>query len=67
MTMKKIMMIAWLLKNTLYMFFAASVEPSPLMIAEMSGKTCIPGSINSARMMIDSVVPMRPARMAKMR
>ena len=25
-TMKKIMMMAWLLKNTLYMFFAASVS-----------------------------------------
>ena len=66
-TMKNIMMMAWLLKNTLYMFFAASAEPSPLMIAEISGKTCIPGSISSARMTIESVVPMRPARMAKMR
>ena len=32
-TMKKIMMMAWLLKNTLYMFLAASIEPSPVMIA----------------------------------
>ena len=34
-TMKKIMMIAWLLKNTLYMFLAASGEPSPDIIAEI--------------------------------
>ena len=38
-TMKKIMMMAWLLKNTLYMFLAASTEPSPVMIAEIKGKT----------------------------
>ena len=66
-TMKKIMMIAWLLKNTLYIFFAASTEPSPDMIAEISGNTCIPGSSSSARMTIDSVVPIRPAKMAKTR
>ena len=43
MTMKKIMMTAWLVKNTLYMFFAASTEPSPVMTAEISGKTWMPG------------------------
>ena len=67
MTMKKIMMRAWLLKNTLYMFLAASVEPSPVMTAEISGKTCTPGDISSARIRIESIVPMRPAKMAKMR
>ena len=66
-TMKKIMMMAWLLKNTLYMFLAASIDPSPVMIAEISGKTCIPGSISSARITIESNVPMRPAQMAKTR
>src|SRR5271154_2843323 len=54
-TMKKIMMMAWLLKNTLYMFLAASIDPSPLIIHEISGNTCIPGSISSARMMIEIV------------
>ena len=67
MTMKKIMMMAWLLKNTLYMFLAASAEPSPVMIAEIQGKTCTPGDISSARIRIESSVPIRPARMAKMR
>src|ERR1700753_78603 len=45
MTMKKIMMMAWLLKNTLYIFLAASAEPSPVMIAEINGKTWMPGVI----------------------
>ena len=66
-TMKKIMMRAWLVKNTLYTFLAASIEPSPVMILEISGNTCIPGYINSARIRIDSVVPMMPAQMAKTR
>ena len=66
-TMKKIMMMAWLLKNTLYMFLAASAEPSPVMIAEIQGKTCTPGDISSARIRIERRVPMRPARIAKMR
>ena len=67
MTIKKIMMMAWLLKKTLYMFLAASIEPSPLMTAETNGNTCIPGSISSARMRIESTVPMRPAMTAKTR
>ena len=66
-TMKKIMMRAWLLKNTLYMFFAASSEPSPLMIFDISGNTCSPGSISSARITIESTMPIRPAMMANPR
>ena len=49
------------------MFLAASSEPSPVMIAEIKGKTWIPGDISSARIRIESVVPIRPAKMAKMR
>ena len=66
-TMKKIMMMAWLLKNTLYMFLAASTEPSPVMIADTQGKTLIPGVISSARMRMESVVPISPAMIAKTR
>ena len=38
MTRKKIMITPWAVMNTLYMFLAASGEPSPARIAEISGK-----------------------------
>ena len=66
-TMKKIMMSAWLVKKTLYMFLAASTEPSPLRMAEIAGKTWIPGVISSARIAIESSVPRRPPITAKTR
>src|SRR5208283_4065207 len=53
-TMKKIMMTAWLVKNTLYMFFAASSEPSPVKSAEIAGNTWMPGVISSARIATES-------------
>ncbi len=67
MTMKKIITNAWAEKNTLYKFLAAPSEPSPLMIAESTGNTCIPGDINSARIAIDSEDPITPAMTAKHR
>ena len=39
MTRKKIMMTPWAVMNTLYMFLAASGEPSPASTAEITGKT----------------------------
>ena len=38
MTRKKIMITPCAVMNTLYMFLAASVEPSPARIAEITGK-----------------------------
>ena len=66
-TMKKIMMRAWLVKNTLYMFLPASIDPSPSRIAEIAGNRWMPGNINSARMAIESSVPINPAQTAKTR
>ena len=43
------------------MFLAASAEPSPVITAEIKGKTCTPGDISSARIRIESIVPIRPA------
>ena len=67
MTMKKIITSAWAEKNTLYMFLAALSDPSPVMIAEITGNTCIPGDINSARIAIDINDPITPAMIAKTR
>ncbi len=66
-TMKKIMMTAWAEKNTLYRFLPASCEPSPSRIADSTGKTWPPGNINSARMAIERIMPMTPAKIAKAR
>ena len=52
--------------NTLYMFFAASNEPSPVSILEIHGKTETPVPASSARMAMDRRPPMIPAKIAKM-
>ena len=67
MTMKKIMMTPWPVMNTLYMFLAASTEPSPESAAEIAGNTPMPGWASSARMATESRPPMMPATMAKIR
>ena len=53
-TMKKIMMTPCAVMKTLYMFLAASIDPSPARIAEIVGKTPMPGFISSRRIIADS-------------
>ena len=67
MTRKKIMMTPWAVMNTLYMFLAASIEPSPARMAEIVGKIWMPGYISSMRMAPERALPIRPAITAKIR
>ena len=53
-TMKKIMMTPCAVMNTLYMFLAASIDPSPARIAEIVGNTPMPGFISSMRIIADN-------------
>ena len=66
-TMKKIMMTPCAVMKTLYMFLAASIEPSPARIAEITGKTWMPGYISSMRIAPESAEPIKPAMTAKIR
>ena len=54
---KKIMITPCAVMNTLYMFFAASSEASPVRILEIEGKTETPVPASSARIAIEETQP----------